>query len=443
MNQKYPEIEFAAESEIKACQERLLRKLMAYLGDNSPFYRRMFAREGIDPASIRTLEDLTRIPLTDKSDLQRFNQDFICVPRCKIADYMTTSGTLGEPVVFAATSNDLSRLAYNEKISFMGAGGHPGETYQLMTTLDKRFMAGYAYVLGMREMGASIIRVGNGIPELQWDTIQQIKPDAIICVPSFILKIVKYAEDCGIDYRKCSVKKAICIGENLREQDFSLNLLGRRIHEKWPELQLYSTYASTEMGTSFCECEYGCGGHHHPELIICEIVDEHGNVLPRGEEGELVVTTLGVEAMPLLRFRTGDMARFHYEPCRCGRTTMRISPLIGRKNHMIKFKGTTIYPPSLNDVCDNTPYLENYVVILSDNEIGADDVTVQVGLRYIPQGPDGLPLDVVKDMKDRFRAKVRVAPGIKIVSVQENNAILFPQKSRKPVKLLDLRSKKG
>lgn len=434
-------VEWESPEYIKAFQEEKLRSLIKYLMEKSAYYRRVFAENGIDPSTINTLEDLRRVPLTDKGDLQRYNADFLCVPREMIADYMTTSGTLGDPVVFAATSRDLDRLAYNEKISFECADGHPGEIYQLMTTLDKRFMAGYAYVLGIRSMGASIVRVGNGIPELQWDTIMRIRPDAIICVPSFILKIIKYAEERGIDYRGCSVRKAVCIGENLREQDFSLNLLGKRINDKWPELKLYSTYASTEMGTSFCECGCGCGGHHHPELIICELIDDEGNPVPQGEVGELVVTTLGVEGMPLLRFRTGDMARFHYGHCGCGRNTMRISPIIGRKNHMIKFKGTTIYPPAINDVCDNTPYLENYVVVLSDNEIGADDVTVRVGLKYVPQGPDGLPLDVVKDMKDRFRARIRVAPDIKIVSVNENNALLFPDKSRKAVKLIDKRKR--
>jgi phenylacetate-CoA ligase len=111
-----------------------------------------------------------------------------------------------------------------------------------MTTIDKRFMAGLAYFLGIRKMGGSVIRVGNGIPELQWDTIKRIKPNAIICVPSFILKIIKYAEEHGIDYRKSSIKKAVCIGENLREPDFSLNLLGKKIKEKW-DIELFSTYA--------------------------------------------------------------------------------------------------------------------------------------------------------------------------------------------------------
>ena len=332
---KGPDVEYLPKAEIERYQERRMAGALEYLAACSPFYRDMFARNKIDVSRIRRLQDLTYIPTTEKRDLQLRNEEFICVPRSRIVDYITTSGTLGDPVTFAMTDGDLDRLAYNEKISFECAGGTPDDIFQLMTTIDKRFMAGLAYFLGIRRMGAGIIRVGNGIPELQWDTINRVKPTTIIVVPSFILKIIKYAEEHGIDYRNSSVRKAVCIGENLREQDFSLNLLGRRIKEKW-DIELLSTYASTEMATTFCECPHGCGGHHHPELIICELLDEEGNPVPEGEVGELTVTTLGVEAMPLLRFRTGDLARFHTEPCRCGRTSMRISPLIGRKNHIIK-----------------------------------------------------------------------------------------------------------
>jgi phenylacetate-CoA ligase len=142
-------------------------------------------------------------------------------------------------------------------------------------------MAGLAYFLGIRKLGASIIRVGNGIAELKWDTIERIQPNTAIVVPSFILKLIKYAEEHGIDYQNSSIKKLICIGENLREQDFSLNLLGQSIKEKW-DVELYSTYASTEMATTFTECEYSCGGHHHPELIICELIDVDGKPSPEG-----------------------------------------------------------------------------------------------------------------------------------------------------------------
>lgn len=427
-----PEIEFQPRNVIKAFQEEKLREDLQYLNANSKFYQNLFKKEHIDIQKIRTLEDLTYIPVTTKEDLQLHNEDFFCVKRENIADYITTSGTLSDPTTFAMTQHDLDRLAYNEAISFAGAGGHTGEVYQLMTTIDKRFMAGLAYFMGVIKMGASVIRVGNGIPELQWDTIQRMKPDAIICVPSFILKIIQYAEKNGIDYRNSSIKKAVCIGENLRNQDFSLNLLGNKIKEKW-DIELYSTYASTEMGTSFCECEAGRGGHHHPELIICELLDENNNVVPEGEVGELTVTTLGVEGMPLLRFKTGDIARFHYEPCACGRTSMRISPIIGRKNQMIKLKGTTLYPASIFDVLDNVDYVENYVVEVSSNEIGTDSVTVVVGC----QNPE--EEEVTKDLKDRFRAKLRVAPDIRFDSIDNIRKINFPEAKRKPVKFIDKR----
>jgi phenylacetate-CoA ligase len=381
------------------------------------------------------MEDLRQIPFTEKKDLQLHNSDFLCVPPEKVIDYITTSGTLGDPVTFAMTDKDLDRLAYNEKISFLCTGAQPGDIVQLMTTIDKRFMAGLAYFLGLRALGAGVIRVGNGIPELQWDTIRRIKPNTIVCVPSFILHIIKYAEDNGIDYQNSSVKKIVCIGENLREQDFSLNLLGRRIKEKW-DVALFSTYASTEMATTFAECEHGCGGHHHPELIICELVDESGaTVVEDGKVGELVVTTLGVEGMPLLRFKTGDLVSMHTAPCRCGRTSMRLSPVLGRANHLIKLKGTTLYPPALFDVLDNTPYVESYVVEVGCNDSGNDSVLVRVGLRTHAVG------DVVKDLKDRFRAKIRVAPEVEVCPPEVIRKINFPDMSRKPVKLIDKRKK--
>jgi len=429
---KIPYIEFQSLTEIKQFQEEKLKIALQYLQKKSPFYKRMFLQNNIDIQKINTIEELQQIPFTDKRDLQHHNEDFFCVPKEEIVDYITTSGTLSDPVTFAMTEADLERLAYNEKISFECAGAKKGDVFQLMTTLDKRFMAGLAYFLGIRKLGASIIRVGNGIAELQWDTIQRIKPNIAVVVPSFILKLIKYAEENGIDYQNSNIKKLVCIGENLREQDFSLNLLGQSIKEKW-DVELYSTYASTEMATTFTECEYGCGGHHHPELIICELIDENGKVVPKGDVGELTVTTLGVEGMPLLRFRTGDLARFHYESCKCGRTTMRISPIIGRLHQMIKYKGTTLYPPAIFDVLDNIPYLENYLVEVTDNECGNDDIVVKVGLREDPG------FDVVKDLKDRFRARIRVAPEIEICPVNQINTVSTPEISRKPIKIIDKR----
>lgn len=433
------DIEYQSPERIKLFQEVLLRKQLVYLQEHSRYYQRLFAEHHIDVIDIQTIEDLQRIPFTEKKDLQLYNDDFRCVPKEKIVDYITTSGTLGAPVTFGCSDADLERLALNEAKSFACAGLAPGNIVQLMTTLDKRFMAGMAYFLGIRKLGASIIRVGNGIPELQWDTIERMCPDTLMCVPSFILRLIEYAQEHAINYRESSVKRIIGIGEGLRNQDFTLNLLGSRIHEKWPELELLATYSSTEMSATFSECPYGLGGHVHPELIIVEIVDENNKPVPVGEAGEVVATTLGVEAMPLLRFRTGDIASMHTEQCACGRWSYRLSPLVGRKNNMIKLKGTTLYPPALNDVLDNTPYIENYVVVVRLTEAGTDEVVVKIGLRE-PPNDEMQQEELVKSLKDSFRSRIRVAPTIEVCSEEEIRIINFPAKSRKPVKFIDERN---
>ena len=438
------DIEFESIDTIKAFQDEKLRKAVLYLKEHSPYYQRLFEKCHININNIRQIEDLVNIPFTDKKDLQLFNEDFLCVPKEKVIDYITTSGTLGEPVTFGCTEIDLQRLAYNEKKSFSCAGLHPGNILQLMTTIDKRFMAGLAYFLGIRELGASIIRVGNGIPELQWDTIMRIKPDSIMCVPSFIPHLIQYAEEHDIDYKNSSIKKIIGIGEGLRNQNFSLNLLGQQIKSKW-DVQLFATYSSTEMGSTFSECEYGCGGHVHPELIIVEIIGEDNMPVADGDIGEVVITTLGVEGMPLLRFRTGDMCAKIVEPCRCGRNSYRLTPLVGRKNNMIKLKGTTLYPPAINDILDNTDYVQNYVMYVQDSEAGTDDVVVKVGLKADALARRKAFVEnsgaIVEDLKNRFRAHLRVSPKVEIHSVAKIQAINFPPKTRKPVKFIDLRKK--
>ncbi len=429
------DIEFKSATEIKQFQEALLQQQLAYLQAHSPYYQRVFAHKNIDVTTIQHLDDLPRLPFTEKQDLQLHNADFLCVPKENIVDYITTSGTLGEPVTFGCTEKDLQRLAYNEHKSFACAGLRKGDILQLMTTIDKRFMAGLAYWMGSRRMGASIIRVGNGIPELQWDTIQRLHPTAIMCVPSFILRLIEYAEQHNIDYRHSSIRKIIGIGEGLRDQQFRLNLLGQRIHDKWPEVELYATYSSTEMSATFSECEHACGGHVHPELIIVEIIGDDDQPVADGQAGEIVITTLGVEGMPLLRFRTGDIAAKVTEPCACGRHSYRLTPLIGRKHNMIKLKGTTIYPPAINDVLDNTPFVGNYVVVVRTSAAGTDEVIVRISLNDKRKTAD----EAIKALKDHFRSRLRVAPQVEILPADVIQQINFPAKSRKPVKFIDER----
>ena len=145
------QIQFAAPEDIKKFQEERLREELRYLADHSRFYQAMFRNEGVDIRDIRTLEDLRQLPVTTKKDLQQQNDDFLCVSRREVIDYVTTSGTLGDPVTFALTEEDLDRLAYNEALSFATVGCTPDDIIQLMVTIDRRFMAGLAYFLGARK----------------------------------------------------------------------------------------------------------------------------------------------------------------------------------------------------------------------------------------------------------------------------------------------------
>lgn len=163
---KNPEIQFRSPEEIKAYQESRLAEELLYLQNHSRFYQHLFQAYHIDIQQIKTIEDLQQIPVTTKTDLQLHNEDFICVSRDEIIDYVTTSGTLGDPVTFVLTSEDLDRLAYNEYLSFTTTGCSRQDILQLMTTIDRRFMAGLAYYMGARELGMGVARVGNGIPEL-------------------------------------------------------------------------------------------------------------------------------------------------------------------------------------------------------------------------------------------------------------------------------------
>ena len=426
-----PNIEKALPEEIKKFQEEKLRETLAYVSVHSPYYKRLFSEHTIDPSKITCLEDLKQIPPTTKADIQKYNDDFICVPKEQLIDYVTTSGTLGDPVTFALTDKDLERLAYNEALSFACSGVRSSHVLQLMTTIDRRFMAGLAYFLGARKLGAGIVRVGAGVPELQWDSILKFKPDYLIAVPSFLLKLIDYAKANAIDLSSVSVKGAICIGEPVRHEDFSLNTLSQKITDQWP-IQLYSTYASTEMNTAFAECEAQQGGHLHPELIIAELLDENDEEVSSGEIGELVITTLGVEGMPLVRFKTGDMVRAHKEPCSCGRNTLRLGPVVGRKNHMIKYKGTTLYPQAMYNALNGFHEIKNYQIEISSNVLGTDEILI----RIVAENDSEKLLHAIKD---HIRAKLRVTPKLEFINAETLVKLQLPEGQRKPILLVDKR----
>ncbi len=429
-----PKLAFAAKEDRESFQYKALQQLLAYLRSNSPFYQRLFKEHNIDINNVRSLADMTFLPTTTKSDMQEHNWEFLCVPETSIKEYTATSGTMGKPVTIALTDNDLHRLAYNEEQSFLCADGQKEDIYQLMLTLDRQFMAGIAYYQGIRKLGAALVRTGPGLPQLQWDTIFRLQSNSIVTVPSFMLKLIEYAHEHQIDLKKTPVKKAICIGESIRNADFELNTLGQKIYGEWP-LHLYNTYASTEMQTAFTECNAGVGGHEQPDLVIMEILDDHGKPLPPNQFGEVTITTLGVEGMPLLRYRTGDICTYYETKCYCGRTSRRLSPVLGRKQQMIKYKGTTLYPPAIFDILNNIGYVREYVVETFTNDLGTDELKIHI---HTP-----LPIDDCEaKLKPELQSKLRVAPLLQFHSGGSIQHIQFPEGSRKQVKFLDNRENK-
>ena len=426
-----PRLAFAPLAEQTIYQSAMLRKTLEYLAGNSPFYKELFAEKGIDIRDISGMADLARLPFTTKTDMQERNMDFLCVPKTAVREYMATSGTLGHPVTIALTENDLQRLAYNEEQSFRCADGDATDIYQLMLTLDRQFMAGMAYYSGIRRIGAASVRTGPGLPQAQWDTIKRLGSNSLVAVPSFLLKMAAWAEEHGINLAEMPVKKAICIGESLRYPDGQLNTLGEKIHSRWP-LKLYGTYAATEMQTAFTDCNEGLGGHHQPDLVIVEVIDEEGNVLPDGEAGEVVITTLGIEGMPLLRYRTGDVCTLYSEPCACGRHSRRLSHVTGRRQQMIKYKGTTLYPPAIFDMLNELDYIREYVVEVFCNDIGTDELRLHL---YSPLPVD----DCERRLKPVLQSRLRVVPMLHFHSGSEMQALQFPPASRKQVKFIDNR----
>lgn len=417
---------------IQRFQEKALAEQLQYLQQNSPYYSRLFKANHIQIADVTSLADLKKLPVTTKSDLQQFNTDFLCVPTTLVADYVTTSGTLGNPVTFALTEKDLNRLAYNEATALATAGCTANDTIQLALTLDKRFVAGLAYYLGARHLGATTIRVGAGEPELQWDSVMRFSPTVLITVPSFLLMLIKYAKAKGIDYKNSSVQRVICIGEPVRNADFSLNTLGSAIAAEW-DIPLHATYASTEMSTAFTECEALLGGHEIPELIITELLDENNQPVAANQPGEVTITTLGVEGMPLLRFKTGDICYAYTAPCTCGRHTQRLGPILGRKQQMIKYKGTTLYPQSIFNALQGLQGIENYVVEVFTNELGTDELTLKLG---VYNGTMTEP-----EIREYFKSTLRVTPYIQLMQPEEVAHLQALFNSRKPVKFIDNRQK--
>lgn len=427
MRPAVPELARMPASDAQPRQEALLRRHLRYCLRASPFYRRKL--HGILPADI-TLDNLHQLPMTTKGEFARQNAAFRAVPAVRIRDIVFSSGTTGEPTPVVYTERDLERLACNEAWSFAACGVRAGDVALLTCTLDRCFIAGYAYYSGLRRLGAVCIRHGVGSLESHADVIRRLRPTVVVGVPSFLRRLGQHLAERPAGARGESVRRLVCIGEPLRDAKLEPLAVTHELEKIW-QSHAFSTYASSECVSTFCECRARRGGHLHRELAVLEIVDERGCPARPGVPGEVVLTPLGVEGMPLVRFRTGDISFRIDATCACGRRSPRLGPIIGRTSQMIKCRGTTLYPQAFYTALDECPGVGHYYVTVSRLSDLSDHVTVTVSRR------DATLTAAL--LQAHLGDRLRVRPDVRIRSEEHVMRVVFNPASRKPVRLVDRR----
>lgn len=413
--------------QISAILDQGVAQAVAYARKHSPFYQRKFT----GAAAVHGVADLRSVPLTTKRELSESNEQFWCTGPDRFVDLCTTSGTTGIPTLVPLTGPDMDRLGFNEYLCFNRVGYSPGDAVILAVTMDKCFMAGLAYFQGLRQLGVTAVRVGAGSPAMLLSMIERLRPTGIVSVPSFLKRVADYAQQQGFPLTGSSVRKLVCIGEPVRNSDWSLTALGSNIARAW-NAQVYSTYGITELASSLCECAAGQGGHLHPQLLHAEILDGQGQLLPDGHVGQLVATTIGVEAMPFVRFATGDMTFMTHQRCECGLWTPRIGPILGRLDQAMKIKGATVYPASVQRALQGIAQVVDYILIATAPTALLDELEIVVAWR----GDAG---DALEMIREKLRGELKVCPTVRITSLQEIQALGDSRELRKQRVFLDRR----
>ena len=407
--------------------ENALERLRAHVADlsaRSPWYREQLT--GSHAAHFRTWQEWNALPFTSKQQLCEHADRFRCIPKKKIAEHVFTSGTTGKPLAFALSSADVDRLARNEAASLATAGITTADIVQITTTLDKRFMAGLAYWLGLRAIGAGTVRCGPGNAESQYETALECGTTALIIVPSYLLRLLRQWEQRGLRVDRTAITRAVCIGEPTSSAFGAPNLLAQRIAELCP-FQLHGTYASTEMATACTEAAPFAGHVVPHELMHIEVVDENGAHVAEGEAGEVVATPFAVEAIPLLRFRTGDVCAWRSGTDAHGARAMLLGPVLGRKEQRMKVKGTTLWPQQIIDALNAEPGLEGFAIIREHDEHGGDRVRVMASATEAE----------LKAVADRLADRLRVRPEIESITRDALNRLVNDPRQRKPAIVID------
>lgn len=362
--------------ERKALQVRRLREVVARVA-NVPFYKEAFAREKITPDSIETLDDLRRIPFTTKEDLrQHYPLGFLAVKREEVARFHGSSGTTGKPTFVAYTKNDLDLWA-NLCARFLVAGGLRSEHTVHIAFGYGLFTGGFGLHYGVEKVGAAILPAASGNTPRHIMLLQDMAADVLICTPSYALNIADVARSQGVDPRCFNLRFAHFGGEMWTE-DMRLQI------EAELDVLAFNNYGLSEVigpGVSG-ECPQRDGMHIQEDHFIVECINPNTlEPVNDYEYGELVFTALTKEAMPILRYRTRDIAALDPCPCQCGRTTIRMTRVAGRTDDMLIIRGVNVFPSQIEEALLQVEGTAPHYLIEVDRPHTLDEITVKVEVR--------------------------------------------------------------
>lgn len=408
----------------QALQLDALRRHISHAG-KSTYYA------GVLPGTIQSLEHLVEFPLTHKDQLAAAGDAAFACKSQDVREWVTTSGTTGKPLRVPLTESDLHRLAENEAVALNIAGLNRGDTLILALALDRMFVAGLAYWLGAQKLGAACIRAGAaycGQLDILQSLVHRGARTFVITVPSLLAGAGNAASR---DRPAPEIQAVIGIGEPLRTAALVPNALALRLMDKLG-VPAISTYACTETCSTFAEGPLCVGGHLNPALAVVEIINEQGSPVAAGTMGEVVVTPLGVEGMPLVRFCTGDIAALYTDPCPCGRTTPRLGPILGRKRQLLKVRGSSLFPSAIADCLNGVPEVRDYAIIAHREHDLSDRIELHVCLTKSSSAiRERLALTV--------RALLKVQPKIIFSGISAIRELQSAANPRKPARFIDQR----
>jgi len=426
-NRIWDKAETLSRDELEALQLKRLRECVARVAD-VPYYKGIFADASITPASIRSLDDLTRLPFTTKEAMRtHYPLGFLATSRDNVARIHGSSGTTGQPTFVAYTANDLE-LWSNLCARFLVAGGlRPEHTVHIAFGYGL-FTGGFGLHYGVERVGAAIVPAASGNTERQIMLLRDLGADVLVCTPSYALNIADVACHNGIDPRNLPIKFGHFGGEPWTD-DMRLEI------ESLLDIHAFNNYGLSEIigpGVSG-ECVARTGMHIQEDHFIVECIDPDTlEPVAQGEQGELVITAMTKEAMPIIRYRTRDITRLDFAPCNCGRTTARMERVVGRTDDMLIIRGVNVFPSQIEEALLRVEGTAPHYLIEVARPENLDEVTVKVEIRA-EQFSDRM--DQLQKLHDRIEREIVSVAGIraKVELVEPHSLERFVGKAKRVI----------